>query len=128
MGDSLLTELSFEEYISKSLVPSTVIRLPADITKQHSEMLLVIVSGPPNMAYFRINLDLPDSIKEDPSRRTRQVAVCPDDLHFLLRKAWIDCCELIREPSHAELRSFLISHPDCVVGNFRKKVMLRLKI
>ena len=124
MGDSLLTELSFEDYVDRSLVPSTVIRLPVAGTSD--EKLWIVAAREPELILLPVIFEIPEAERTDPGLRARLVAVTPEHLSYLTTNAWIDCNSPHSEFSYNEIKAILVGEPTRIVGNFRKQVMLRV--
>ena len=121
--DSLLTELGFEEYVDKSLVPSTVIRLASSPDPELQEKLLLVASYPAPLRLYRIQFKIPKLKRSDPQLRMKQIAIGPVDLSYLDRKAWVDCTERDEEFTYEAVRSTLIAEPERIVGNLSKEIM-----
>jgi len=124
--NSLFTELSLDEYVDKSIVPSTVIRLASSCAPGLSEKLLMVATYPAPLHLYRIYLDLPTLSGKDPRRRAKQIAIGPQDLSYLDRRAWVDCTKPDEEFAYEQVRSTLISEPQRIVGNLRKETMKRI--
>jgi len=124
--NSLFTELSLDEYVDKSIVPSTVIRLASSCAPGLSEKLLMVATYPAPLHLYRIYLDLPTLSGKDPRRRAKQIAIGPQDLSYLDRRAWVDCTKPDEEFTYEQVRSTLISEPQRIVGNLRKETMKRI--
>lgn len=125
MINSQFFELSFDEYVDKSMYPSSVFRLASADSDPPNENLWMIVSREPKLLVLPVVFEISEPKRTNRHLRARLIAIFPEQLR-LNRPALVDCTESPQEFSFEEVKAVLVSEPERILGNLREETMGRI--